>query len=382
MDPLCRNSIPWACGRHGLGYESTQGQAWEWRAPPPALHSRLLRTHLDDVVGEGVPEHPVQGDALVLQNVLPGSKSRAHALPTPAVQRAGAWAWAGSELWRDSSAPAYSHSHFTDGQTEVGGSERLARGLWARQGQSLGETRFPDTACPLTCRLPRGQYSVRIQMLGGSVQAPTNRVRCSFCTSRICRWEPAEARLLTQRPPTGIPSLFLIPYSCSADLLGTPLVVPACSLAQTLLPAPSASQALWPLRPRVRPLEDPPPGPRPPPLLIHGPLLPPATSGLRTSRGPCRAGVAGQPVRVPPAPCALPRATSSLPHVTCFSSNRTFLVSSMRLRFTRFTTTRLPWAGNGETVTVRRWPCALGTPAAAGSPTLCPAPALAPSPTL
>lgn len=40
---------------------------------------------------------------------------------------------------------------------------------------------------PLTCRLPRGQYSVRIQMLGGSVQAPTNLVKCSFCTSRICR---------------------------------------------------------------------------------------------------------------------------------------------------------------------------------------------------
>ena len=41
---------------------------------------------------------------------------------------------------------------------------------------------------PLTCRLPRGQYSVRIQMLGGSVQAPTNLVKCSFCTSRICKW--------------------------------------------------------------------------------------------------------------------------------------------------------------------------------------------------
>lgn len=31
-----------------------------------------------------------------------------------------------------------------------------------------------------TCRLPRGQYSVRMQVFGGSMHAPTNLVRCSF----------------------------------------------------------------------------------------------------------------------------------------------------------------------------------------------------------
>lgn len=41
-------------------------------------------------------------------------------------------------------------------------------------------------------------------------------------------------------------------------------------------------------------------------------------------------------------------ATASLPYITCFSSNRTFLVSSMRFRFTLFTATRLPWARNGD----------------------------------
>lgn len=29
----------------------------------------------------------------------------------------------------------------------------------------------------ITCRLPRGQYSVTMQMLGGSMQAPMNLVR-------------------------------------------------------------------------------------------------------------------------------------------------------------------------------------------------------------
>lgn len=36
-----------------------------------------------------------------------------------------------------------------------------------------------------TCRLPRGQYSVMMQVFGGSMQAPMNRVRCSFWTSLI-----------------------------------------------------------------------------------------------------------------------------------------------------------------------------------------------------
>lgn len=37
----------------------------------------------------------------------------------------------------------------------------------------------------LTCRLPRGQYSVTMQMLGGSMQAPMNLVRWLNWTSRI-----------------------------------------------------------------------------------------------------------------------------------------------------------------------------------------------------
>lgn len=39
----------------------------------------------------------------------------------------------------------------------------------------------------------------------------------------------------------------------------------------------------------------------------------------------------------------LPQATASTPpHITCFSSNRTSRVSSMRFRFTRFTATSCP----------------------------------------
>lgn len=51
---------------------------------------------------------------------------------------------------------------------------------------------------------------------------------------------------------------------------------------------------------------------------------------------------------LPCPPGVLPPATASLPYITCFSSNRTFLVSSMRFRFTLFTATRLPWARNGD----------------------------------
>ena len=57
---------------------------------------------------------------------------------------------------------------------------------------------------PGTCRLPRGQYSVRMQMFGGSVQAPTKRVRCSFWTSRI--WG-AVRRVWGSAPLRGPPAL-------------------------------------------------------------------------------------------------------------------------------------------------------------------------------
>lgn len=40
---------------------------------------------------------------------------------------------------------------------------------------------------PATCKLPRGQYSVMMQMLGGSMHAPMKRVKWLNWMSRICR---------------------------------------------------------------------------------------------------------------------------------------------------------------------------------------------------
>lgn len=49
-----------------------------------------------------------------------------------------------------------------------------------------------------TCRLPREQYSVRMQVFGGSIQAPTNLVRCSFWTSRIYAQTGGQLDLIVQ----------------------------------------------------------------------------------------------------------------------------------------------------------------------------------------
>lgn len=59
-------------------------------------------------------------------------------------------------------------------------------GCWPRVAPMLGDGLLSGSRDPAgTWRLPRGQYSVRMQMFGGSVQAPMKRVRCSFWTSRI-----------------------------------------------------------------------------------------------------------------------------------------------------------------------------------------------------
>lgn len=68
-------------GGRGLGYE------WDLQ-PRPEKHASLTSnglswTYLDDVIGERVPEHPVQGDALIFQDVLLGSESQTCALQTP-----------------------------------------------------------------------------------------------------------------------------------------------------------------------------------------------------------------------------------------------------------------------------------------------------------
>lgn len=49
--------------------------------PPP--RAGLSWTYLDDVIGEGIPKHPVQGDALILQDVLLGAESQTCALQSP-----------------------------------------------------------------------------------------------------------------------------------------------------------------------------------------------------------------------------------------------------------------------------------------------------------
>lgn len=117
--------------------------------------------------------------------------------------------------------------------------DRLAWDNWSGGAEAGLDSGVLTPPCPLTCRLPRGQYSVRIQMLGGSVQAPTNLVRCSFCTSRICRGQPALAAGQVLHPSPFIlqphqvaptlrdPSVFLTAYSFSADILVTSLGIPA-----------------------------------------------------------------------------------------------------------------------------------------------------------
>lgn len=72
--PLCRNSMPWkrewaeVLAMSGTYTRGQEKHAW----PLPYTSSRCLGAYLDDVIGERVPEHPVQGDALILQNVLLG----------------------------------------------------------------------------------------------------------------------------------------------------------------------------------------------------------------------------------------------------------------------------------------------------------------------
>lgn len=173
-------------GGRGLGYEWDLQPRPEKHASPTS--SGLSRTYLDDVIGERVPEHPVQGDALIFQNVLLGSENQTSALQTPPEEECKHPAAINGRTGQNfySSATALPHSHFTDGINKDQ-KEREAC-LGSEPGLDPG---FLTPLCPLTCRLPRGQYSVRIQMFGGSVQAPTNLVRCSFCISRICRWEPA-----------------------------------------------------------------------------------------------------------------------------------------------------------------------------------------------
>jgi len=51
-------------------------------APRPTP-SVLYLTYLDNVIGERVPEHPVQGDALILQDVLQDSESQPCTLHAP-----------------------------------------------------------------------------------------------------------------------------------------------------------------------------------------------------------------------------------------------------------------------------------------------------------
>lgn len=68
-------------GSRGLGYgRDTQPQPEKHASP---TSSGLSWTCLDDVIGERVPEHPVQGDALIFQNVLLGSESQTCALQSP-----------------------------------------------------------------------------------------------------------------------------------------------------------------------------------------------------------------------------------------------------------------------------------------------------------
>lgn len=69
ITPLCRNCIPWRGGeRWDLVVPSSLhgnwGSLWE-------LGARWeLTPYLDDVMGEGIAEHPVQRNALILQDVL------------------------------------------------------------------------------------------------------------------------------------------------------------------------------------------------------------------------------------------------------------------------------------------------------------------------
>ena len=51
-------------------------------APHPTP-SGLYPTYLDNVIGERVPKHPVQSDALILQDVLQGSESQPCTLHVP-----------------------------------------------------------------------------------------------------------------------------------------------------------------------------------------------------------------------------------------------------------------------------------------------------------
>lgn len=69
MTPLCRNCIPWQGGVGGGRMWSVPSPVppppkWEWGSPWG------LPRYLNDVQSEGVAEHPVQGDALILQDVL------------------------------------------------------------------------------------------------------------------------------------------------------------------------------------------------------------------------------------------------------------------------------------------------------------------------
>lgn len=72
-------------GGRGLGYEGDlQSQPEKYDSP---TSNGLSWTYLDDVIGERVPEHPVQGDALIFQNVLLGSESQTCALQTATQKR-------------------------------------------------------------------------------------------------------------------------------------------------------------------------------------------------------------------------------------------------------------------------------------------------------